>query len=244
MNYDELLNLLRDLELRGATAAFERLTHEPCQLRDMPPEVLLGTLLTAERNERLLRQQQYLLKIAHIPYAVNPGDISYDTERGTDFKARMTRLLSLDFIKLGQNLTVFGSSGTGKSFIAAALARQACLAGMSTLYSSTAAIIANLQLNYGSPSYYGKLKTLNNKALVVLDDFCLTEYDCTEQTILFDILNGRYGRKSTLIISQKLPEAWLESLGATALAQSIVERAGNNNFTLILKGDSRRHSLD
>ena len=244
MNRNELLNLLRDLELRGAAAAFERLTREPEQLQEMPPEVLLGMLLTAERNERLLRQQQYLLKTSHIPYIVNPGDISYDTERGADFKAKMTRLLSLDFIKLGQNLTVFGSSGTGKSFIAAALARQVCLAGLSALYSSTAAIIANLQLNYGSPSYYSKLKTLSNKSLLVLDDFCLTEYDNAEQTILFDVLNGRYGRKSTLIVSQKLPDAWLENLGATALAQSIVERAGNNNFTLILKGDSRRHSLD
>ena len=64
------------------------------------------------------------------------------------------------------------------------------------------------------------------------------------QNILFDVLNARYGKKSTVIVSQKLPDAWLEMLGGSALAESIVERAGNNNYTLILKGDSRRSSLD
>jgi DNA replication protein DnaC len=58
------------------------------------------------------------------------------------------------------------------------------------------------------------------------------------------VLNARYGKKSTVIVSQKLPDAWLNILGGTALAESIVERAGNNNYTLILKGESRRSSLD
>ena len=77
-----------------------------------------------------------------------------------------------------------------------------------------------------------------------MDDFCLTEYSAVAKEILFDILDARYQRKSTLIISQKTPNLWLEILGKASLAESIVERASTFNHTLTLLGQSRRKSID
>ena len=182
--------------------------------------------------------------MSHLPYVISPSDIAYDSVRGEEFKSKLASLMTLDFIKLGQNLTVFGSAGTGKSYMAAMLGRLACMAGYTTLYYSASELIDNLQLSYGSPHYQSKIRTLSVKSLLILDDFCLTEYTPTAQNVLFDVLNARYGKKSTVIVSQKLPDAWLNILGGTALSESIVERAGNNNYTLILKGESRRSSLD
>lgn len=244
MSVNSILNLMRELDLRGALAAFERMVSSPQELDAMSTQLLLETLLQNEVNDRLIRKQQNLLRMSHLPYVISPSDIAYDSVRGDEFKAKLVSLMTLDFIKLGQNLTIFGSAGTGKSYMAAMLGRLACMSGYTTLYYSASALIDNLQLSYGSPNYQSKLRTLSVKSLLILDDFCLTEYTPTAQNVLFDVLNARYGKKSTVIVSQKLPDAWLNILGGSALAESIVERAGNNNYTLILKGDSRRSSLD
>ena len=244
MSAASIMNLMRELDLRGALSAFERLVSSPQELDAMPMQLLLETLLQNEVNDRLTRKQHSLLRMSHLHYVISPSDIAYDSVRGEEFKAKLLSLMTLDFIRLGQNLTIFGSAGTGKSFVAVMLGRLACMSGYTTLYYSSSELIDNLQLSYGSPNYQSKLRTLAVKSLLILDDFCLTDYTPAAQNILFDVLNARYGKKSTVIVSQKLPDAWLDMLGASALAESIVERAGNNNYTLILKGDSRRSSLD
>ncbi|MCL1604307.1 ATP-binding protein, partial [Succinatimonas hippei] len=151
MSVNSILNLMRELDLRGALAAFERFVSSPQELDAMPAQLLLETLLQNEVNNRLIRKQQNLLRMSHLPYVISPSDIAYDSVRGDEFKAKLISLMTLDFIKLGQNLTVFGSAGTGKSYIAAMLGRLACMSGYTTLYYSASELIDNLQLSYGSP---------------------------------------------------------------------------------------------
>ena len=103
-------------------------------------------------------------------------------------------------------------------------------------------------MNLGSASYATKLKVITGKSMLILDDFCLTPYDADEKSILFDILDKRYGKKSTVILSQKSPDAWIDILkggiDGDSLSESIVERCSNNNYTLIVPGTSRRTSVD
>ena len=119
MSVNSILNLMRELDLRGALAAFERMVSSPQELDAMSTQLLLETLLQNEVNDRLIRKQQNLLRMSHLPYVISPSDIAYDSVRGDEFKAKLVSLMTLDFIKLGQNLTIFGSAGTGKSYMAA-----------------------------------------------------------------------------------------------------------------------------
>ena len=78
----------------------------------------------------------------------------------------------------------------------------------------------------------------------MLDDFALTPYNADEQAVLFDILNDRYERKSTIIASQKSPVMWIKEMQGTTLAESSVNRVAHNNYSLTLKGESLRCSFD
>ena len=127
MSAHSILNLMRELDLRGALSAFERLVSSPQELDAMPAQLLLETLLQNEVNDRLTRKQHSLLRMSHLPYVISPSDIAYDNIRGEEFKAKLVSLMTLDFIRLGRNLTVFGSAGTGKSFVAVMLGRLACM---------------------------------------------------------------------------------------------------------------------
>ena len=82
-----------------------------------------------------------------------------------------------------------------------ALAYKACQAGYSTIYYTTKDLISEMLIIKGTQAYKSKRKSLLTKSLLVLDDFALTPYNADEQSVLFDILNDRYERKSTIIAS-------------------------------------------
>jgi DNA replication protein DnaC len=57
---------------------------------------------------------------------------------------------------------------------------------------------------------------------------------------LLEILEDRYGRRSTVVTSQ-LPEAtWHEAIGDATLADAVLDRLVHNAYELRLKGESRR----
>lgn len=244
MSNASIQNLLTELGLKGALESFNGFADDPGALSKLPAEAVLETILVSEKNSRESKRQAALLRMARLPFPAAQSSVIYDEIRGDDFKQQMTRLLSLDFIEKAQNITIFGSAGSGKTYIASVLGLKSCTKGYSTCYLNTGELLYDLKMVYGSPTYKSKLRFYTARALLILDDFCLTDIDADSQSILFDILNKRYGRHSTIIVSQKAPQMWLEILGSTALAESIVERASTNNFVLTVKGQSRRSSLE
>lgn len=234
---------LKELGLKGAAQSYAALQEDPTLLSGMGVDELMLQLLDAEANLRSINRQKVLLRQANIPLPAMLKDVTYTQERGDELKPKITQLATLNFIRMGQNVNIYGQTATGKSFIASALARKACMSGFSTLYSGTKELIAELKLKAGTAAYKAKLKLLKNKSLLILDDFCLTQYDQEDQSILFDVLNDRYSRKSTVIVSQKTPIRWNQEMKETTLSESIVSRASTNNFELVLKGKSLRTNL-
>lgn len=238
-----ILNLMDELDLKGAKETYVNLTSDVNFMDKASPDTLLQALLEAELTQRTIRRQQALLKVSRLPYSIVPSDFDFTNERDNEeFKTKINQLLSLNFIHMGQNLNVVGATGTGKTFLLCLLGRLACIDGKSTYYTTTHELINSIKLTKGSLSYNTRIKTISSKSVLILDDFCLFEHNEEEQAILFDILNNRFGKKTTMIGSQKTKAGWLEALGETALAESIVERASSNNYTIVLQGQSRRTS--
>ena len=173
----------------------------------------------------------------------NLSDISTGNGRDEAFHKMILTLSTLDFIKDGYNLTIFGGAGTGKTYIASALLRQCCMHGMAGRFFTTQDLIAYLHQSQGSPQYKVKRQMLQRLAVLVIDDFGLTEYSQSDLGVLYDVLNDRYGKKTTIVTSQKSPDVWLKDLQHSTLGEAVVERLSTNNYTLLLKGSSRRRTL-
>ena len=166
-------------------------------------------------------KRQYLLTYSRLPSPAMLKDILYSDERGADFRNHAAKLATLDFIRDGRNLTIYGATASGKSFLAVALARKACQAGYSTIYYTTKDLISELIMLKGTQAYTSKRKSLLSKSLFILDPFALTPYDAEEQAVLFDILNDRYERKSTIIASQKSPVMWIKEIQGQLLQNQL-----------------------
>ena len=242
----QIEELLKDLKLKYAVSAYQSLQDDQKLLASITLDDALLSLLTAEIDGRSKQRQIMLLRMSKIPVLSELSDIAYDENRGQKFSKLMARLRTLSWIETGHNVCILGSSGSGKTFISSAIAREATRKGYSVLFSNArdlAARFTELRAQ-GSRVYAQARKRLQNQRLLVLDDFCLTPPSVEDTQSLFDIMNDRSGKHSTLVTSQKDAKRWVEEMGISAVGEAVAERIEANSITMVLGSGSRRRKAD
>ena len=76
--------------------------------------------------------------------------------------------------------------------------------------------------------------------LLVLDDLGLGHLEETKRHDLLEVLEDRYGKRSTVVTSQLPIKSWHEWIGDPTLADAILDRLVHNAYKVRLKGPSRR----
>ena len=108
---------------------------------------------------------------------------------------------------LGQRqLVITGPTGVGKSWLACALGHKACRDNRSALYQRVPKLFGDLAVARGDGRYARLLRALGGVQLLILDDWGLEPLDDQARHDLLEILEERYGRRSTIVTSQ-LPVA-------------------------------------
>jgi DNA replication protein DnaC len=133
-----------------------------------------------------------------------------------------------------------GATGTGKTYLACALAQQACRKGYRVLYRRATRLFDELTLAHADGTYPRLLAKLARVDLLVLDDWGLAPLKEQERRDLLEVLEDRYGQRSTLMTSQLPPAKWHDHLGDPTVADAICDRLLHNAHWLALKGPSRR----
>lgn len=199
-----------------------------------------GLLVDAEwlarENARLTRHLQAAkLKLSQ---ACVEG-IDYPARRELD-KAFVRQLATGRWIAEHQQILISGATGTGKSYLACALAHQACRQGYRARYWRVPRLFQACALARADGTYGRLLGQLARIDVVVLDDFALVPLQEAERRDLLEILEDRYGTRSTIVTSQLAPTHWHAAIGDPTLADAICDRLLHNSHRLMLKGPSRR----
>ena len=98
----------------------------------------------------------------------------------------------------------------------------------------------DLKLARADGSYGRLLGKLARMDVLVLDDWGLAPVQDQERRDLLEILEDRYGSRSTIVTSQLPPGQWHDHLGEPTLADAICDRLLHNAHRLVLKAPSRR----
>jgi len=165
--------------------------------------------------------------------------LDYPARRELD-KALVRQLATGRWIAEHHQLLITGATGTGKTFVACALAHQACRQGYRALYWRVSRLFHALALARADGTYTRLLAKLARVDVLLLDDFGLVPLQDAERRDLLEILEDRYGTRSTIITSQVPPSHWHEAIGDPTLADAICDRLLHNSHRLVLKGPSRR----
>jgi DNA replication protein DnaC len=235
------IETLKTLKLYGMLEALEQQQQTPA-VQALAFEERFGLLVDRERLYRENQRRTRLLRGAHLKVAeASIEDINYKAARGLD-KRQIAQLATGDWIRRTQNLLITGATGSGKTWIACALAQQTCRQGGSVLYWRVPRLMEELRIAHGDGSYLKFLKTLSKAALIVLDDWALTALATQDRADLLEILDDRVNTGSTLIASQLPVDKWHAYLGEPTLADAILDRLVHHSHRIELKvpGDSMR----
>jgi DNA replication protein DnaC len=238
---EQTVEKLRNLKLPAMAAAWEEQQKNPEHGR-LSFDERLGLLVDAEcrarENARLSRNlRDAKLRISS---ACVEG-IDYPLQRELE-KSLIRQLATCRWIEEHQNVVITGAAGTGKTYIACALAQQACKKGYRTLYRRASRIFEEIALAHADGSYSSLLVRFAKTDLLILDDWGLASPTDTERRELLEIIEDRYDHKATIITSQLPTAKWHDTLGDPTIADAICDRILHNAHRIVLKGPSRRKS--
>jgi DNA replication protein DnaC len=231
---------LNQLRLFGMAQALNEQQQLP-ELDRMSFEERLGLLVEREASERASMQTTARLRRAKLKHAAVPEDVDYRVARGLD-RTLFNRLLTGVWIKEHQNVLITGLTGLGKTWLACALTNQACRLGYSSLYVRVPRLFEELAIAHGDGRYVKFITQLAKVDVLLLDDWGVAMLTDSARRDLLEILDDRYGQRSTIITSQLKVDDWHESIGDPILADAILDRLVHNAHKLDLSGESIRKS--
>lgn len=238
MLIEPTLDSLNRLKLHGmATALSEQLTQS--STHGLSFEERLGLLVDRELTYRDNRRLTRLLQLAQLKQRACLEDIDLRSRRGLD-RAQLASLASCDWVRAAHNLIVHGPTGSGKTFLACALAHQTCRQGLSALYLRAPRLFEELNLCHADGSFRKRLAALAKVSLIVIDDFAIAPIAARERSDLLEVLDDRVGTCSTIVTSQLPIEHWHDYIADPTLADAILDRLLHSAHKIHLQGESMR----
>lgn len=200
---------------------------------------LIAVMMQDQLDMRADNRRRTLIKRADFPQLKYLGDIIPE-ELPEDGRIALPVLQTLDFVRQGRNVILYGNPGTGKTHIATALGIEACKQGMTVMFTSVPRLITQIK----EARQERTLRSLENRFttydLVICDEFGYVSCDKEAGELLFNHLSLRAGKKSIIITTNLAFNRWNEIIADKVLVAAMVDRLTHKAMLINMTGESFR----
>lgn len=150
------------------------------------------------------------------------------------------RWMQCDFLQDATNPIIIGSNGVGKSTIAQNIGYQAVMQGHTVIFTSAANMLNELASQDGDNALRRRLAYYAKPQLLVIDEVGYLSYSNRHADLLFEIINRRYEKNSTIVTTNRPFSEWNQVFPNAACVVSLIDRLVHHSEVLPIEGDSYR----
>ena len=231
IDIEQLKQQALELKLHGVLAHWGEITDEQYPW--------LAQLIAWELAERKQRSLERRLGSARLGRFKPMSEFDWQWPTAIDQQA-IHALMQLRFMDTASNIILLGSNGVGKSMIAQNLGYNAVMQGHTVLFTTAAAMLNDLAAQDGANALQRRLKHYARPSLLVIDEVGYLSYSNRHADLLFEIINRRYEKHSTLVTTNRPFGEWNDVFPNAACVVSLIDRLVHHSEVIAIEGKSYR----
>lgn len=226
---DDLRELAKKLGFKALASNWEEYRNEPW----------LKKLLEAEEKDRNRRSLERRMRESQVQEMKQVSEFDWSWPKTID-RELVEELFTLKFLTQAVNVIFLGANGLGKSMLTKNLIYTALIEGFKTKFTSASLMLTDLSSQDGATARKRCLLKYTTPDLLAIDELGYLSYDNRYADLLYEVINARYQKSSTIITTNKPFKEWGEIFPNAGCVVTLVDRLMHKAEIVKIEGESYR----
>lgn len=180
-----------------------------------------------------------LVKVAAFPHLKELSSFEFDFQASIN-KQQILEFLSLKFLEKTENIVFLGPSGVGKTHLATSIGIAVAKKRYSSYFIKCHDLVLQLKKAQLENRLEARLRHFMRYKCLIIDEIGYLPIDDMDAKLLFQLIDRRYEKKSTIVTTNIGFGDWDKIFGDPAIANAILDRLLHHASIIPITGKSYR----